>query len=170
MNVVIRLRHRGRNEFIALLFLFTILILSGCETKPLAKKISPIHTVEVNGHTIEVNGRSFKVELAQKEMEHIHGLSDRDSLNEGAGMLFIFEDVDFRHFWMKDMRFPLDIAFLNENGTLVDVKGHAQPCTPSDCIVLDSRAKAKYVLEVNAGDLDNARIGDTAKINIENLE
>lgn len=109
-----------------------------------------------------IGGRTFNLQLAKTQSEHTRGLSGRDSLDGGTGMLFVFDDADFRHFWMKDMRFSLDIAFLDANHVIVDIKRHAKPCEENHCPTLDSRAKATYVLEVNAGDLDGAKVGDKA--------
>jgi uncharacterized membrane protein (UPF0127 family) len=74
----------------------------------------------------------------------------RTELAQNSGMLFVFEDMQQRGFWMKNTKIPLDIMFIDSDGIIVDVKENFQPCTTEDCDVYFS-APAQYVLEVNAG-------------------
>ena len=78
------------------------------------------------------------------------GLSYRESLCPQCGMLFVFKEAGLRSFWMRDMRFPLDIIFLDEEFAVVDVARNMEPCG-GVCIPYQSRHDAKYVFEVNAG-------------------
>jgi len=60
------------------------------------------------------NGRVVTAEIAKTEEERARGLMFRDRLGENEGMLFIFEEPDFYSFWMKNMKFPIDIIWLSE--------------------------------------------------------
>jgi uncharacterized membrane protein (UPF0127 family) len=64
--------------------------------------------------------RTFKIELARTPEEQQKGLSNRASLPEDHGMLFLFDKPAPYGFWMKEMRFPLDIIFI-KNKTVVTV-------------------------------------------------
>ena len=99
------------------------------------------------------DGTAVQLEIALTPQEHAHGLSDRESLCEQCGMLFVFDDTSQRGFWMYRMHFALDVIFLDENYTVIDVAYDMQPCK-AECIVYRSREGAKYVLEVNAGFAD----------------
>jgi uncharacterized membrane protein (UPF0127 family) len=85
------------------------------------------------------------------------GLMFRESLADDRGMLFIFEEEGSHGFWMKNMRFPLDIIWLNSNKKIVDIKENIFPCGQS-CEILTPKTKAKYVLEVNAGFVQRNKI------------
>lgn len=59
-------------------------------------------------------------------------------------MLFIYNDEDVRSFWMKNTLIPLDIIWIY-------IAGNMQPCKTVLCKSVAPDAKAKYVLELNAG-------------------
>ncbi len=88
------------------------------------------------------------VEIARTQEEIAAGLMYRSSLDKNSGMLFVFEDESERVFWMKNTKIPLDMIFISENGTIVNIR-HAVPCTSSECPLYPSVYPAKYVLEVN---------------------
>ncbi|MEK6960175.1 MAG: DUF192 domain-containing protein [Nanoarchaeota archaeon] len=125
------------------------LIMSSC---------SPVAQKDLNelsdGDFVRVSDRSFQVEAARTEAEHVQGLSGHPPLKDDEGMLFIFDDAQVRHFWMKDMLFPLDIVFIGEDGRIVDIKRDFQPCVPISCPSYSSAAPARYVLEVYSGRMD----------------
>jgi hypothetical protein len=60
-----------------------------------------------------INGTEIEAEIADNFFLRMKGLSGRKSLEEGRGMLFIFNDSAVRSFWMKDMNFPIDIIWIN---------------------------------------------------------
>jgi uncharacterized membrane protein (UPF0127 family) len=67
------------------------------------------------------------------------------------GMLFVFGNEGEWGFWMKDMRFSLDIIWFNSERNAVFIERSLLPCTPQDCPAYTPPVKAMYVLEVNAG-------------------
>jgi len=77
------------------------------------------------------------------------GLSEKNSLPDGYGMLFIFPKEDMYSFWMKDMNFAIDMVWINEEGTVVHIESNVSPETYPNLFV--SIQPALYVLEVNAG-------------------
>lgn len=64
---------------------------------------------------ITINNKSFNIELADSPEEQNLGLGNRDSLPENNGMLFLFDKPGNHSFWMKGMRFPLDMIFILDN-------------------------------------------------------
>ncbi len=94
------------------------------------------------------NEASFQIELAETIEERERGLMNREELDDERGMLFIFPDEQMRTFWMKNTKIALDIIFLDENMTVVNVF-EAEPCTIDPCQTYS--ATAKYVLEINKG-------------------
>ncbi len=88
-----------------------------------------------------------KVELASDDTQHSKGLSGRGSLCDDHGMLFIFEDDITSGFWMKDTSIPLSIAFISENGTIIDI----QDMEPYSLKSHSPGVPYRYALEVNQG-------------------
>jgi len=76
-------------------------------------------------------------------------------------MLFIFEKESLHSFWMKNMRFPLDIIWIDKDKKIVDIYKFALPCKDI-CKTITPSLKAKFVLEVNAGfvEKNNLKIGE----------
>ncbi len=91
----------------------------------------------------------FQVQLAQTTEERKQGLSNQEHLPENQGMLFIFQQSGNYGFWMKDMKIPLDIIWLDQNLEVIEIIT-AQPCKET-CTTHSPTQKAKYVLEINAG-------------------
>jgi uncharacterized membrane protein (UPF0127 family) len=91
--------------------------------------------------------RAF-VELARTADERQQGLMHRRELAPDAGMLFLFENEQILHFWMKDTPLPLDLIFLDRDLVVVGVMADAEPMTT---IPRTIGKPAQYVLEVNAG-------------------
>ena len=94
------------------------------------------------------NKELFLVELAKNEFEKKKGLQCKKYLSENEGMLFIWSAEDYRNFWMKNTYIPLDLIFINSNFKIVEVFFDALPLSIS---AIQSKKKAKYVLELNAG-------------------
>lgn len=99
------------------------------------------------------NNVSISAEIASDAPSRAKGLMFRESLCENCGMLFIFEKSGIHPFWMKDTLIPLDMIFISENGTIVDIIENVPPCPYSSpsCPNYVPRAPGKFVLEANAG-------------------
>ena len=81
---------------------------------------------------------------------------NRKKLEPNSGMLFVWEDSKIRNFWMKNTYFNLDLFFINDEGTIVEIYKNAKAFDETNII---SKEKVKFVLEMNAGDI-HANIGD----------
>lgn len=91
----------------------------------------------------------FDVEIAKTQTEQSRGLSNRESLAQNQGMLFVFEKPDIYSFWMKDTLIPLDMIWLNQDLEIEYIEHNAQPCQET-CPSIVPPQKASYVLEINA--------------------
>jgi len=100
-------------------------------------------------------------EIAETEKEQIKGLSDRKSLGEYAGMLFVFDKEDKHNIWMKDMNFSIDIAWLDKNKKIIYIMQNVSPDTYPQSF--SSPTNSLYVLETNAGFFEkrNIEVGDS---------
>ena len=98
----------------------------------------------------------FPAELAVTSPERTKGLSDRDGLEPGTGMLFIFEDREASSFWMRKMRFPLDFVWISEDCRVVDITSNvpfSKPDTPTSSLPsYRTSTAAAYNFEINAGE------------------
>lgn len=94
---------------------------------------------------------SVDVEVADDNQEHAKGLMGRESLDEDAGILFVFEEEAQRTFWMKDTLIPLDMIFIGADFVVDEVKSNVPPCKVEDCPTFPGQMPAKYVVEVNGG-------------------
>jgi uncharacterized membrane protein (UPF0127 family) len=104
----------------------------------------------VNWADVTMRGQTFKVEVADNDAKQELGLGDRDSLSADHGMYFPFATAKYWVFWMKGMRFPIDIIWIQE-GKVVDVSPDA-PVEPGLPVKTYSPIEpADAVLEVNAG-------------------
>ena len=97
------------------------------------------------------DGAAYDLELALTAQEVSTGLSFRPSLPPDRGMLFLFDEMRQPSFWMKDMRFSLDLVYLDEVGAVVHVEADVPPCAADPCPTYPSSEPALAVLEVNAG-------------------
>jgi len=87
------------------------------------------------------------VELARTPAERSRGLMLRESLPKDRGMLFVFAGDTTGGFWMKDTSIALSIAFIAEDGTILDI----QEMEPLSTVVHQPPRPYLYALEVNQG-------------------
>lgn len=99
--------------------------------------------------TILMPKGALQVEVANTRASRELGLSGRESMGDDEGILFVFEAPGKYGFWMKDMNFPLDIVWINQNGVVVDIERKLSPDTYPQTFI--NEVDASYVLEVNAG-------------------
>lgn len=112
---------------------------------------------------LSINGVEIEVAVADTPEERVKGLSGMDRI-PFQGMLFIFDSPAQEGFWMKDMRFAIDIIWIGENFKVVDMKEGVKPETFPE--IFEPREEAGYVLEVPAGfsKLHSLKIGSEVKI------
>ena len=110
---------------------------------------------------------TIEVEVASTAVQRSRGLMYRDSLEQGKGMLFVFEHELIQRVWMRNTLIPLDIVFISTQGQIVSIIRSLQPCVKKTCEVYKSTEKAKYMLEVNAGMIDNKGIAIGQMLKIE---
>ncbi len=90
---------------------------------------------------------NIKAEVAQTPQQHQIGLMHRTSMGANEGMLFAFERPGQQCFWMKNTLLPLSIAFVADDGTVVNVDEMKPQTLDTHC----SARPVRYVLEMNAG-------------------
>lgn len=118
--------------------------------------------------SITIDGIELNVELAETSEEKARGLSERDGLAEDQGMLFIYDSPAFYSFWMKDMNFPIDIIWINEDFQVVDITKNFK--TESFPQKVEPQDPAQYVIEVNAGWAESRRIHIRSPVSFNNID
>lgn len=113
---------------------------------------------------LKIAQKCFDLEIADEARVQAKGLSDRDSLAEDKGMLFAFDRAEEQCFWMKDMRFNLDMIWLNEEKTVIKTMQDVSPDTYPDQFCADN---AKYVLEFTSGFADKYGLKPGTKLQFE---
>ena len=117
---------------------------------------------------VTIGNMTFNVEIASTTMEQTLGLSGRSGLGENQGMFFIFNGPGVQNFWMKDMKFSIDIIWIAGD----KVAGFAQNAQPQpgaplwSLKIFTSPDYVDKVLEVNAGTVakDGIKVGNSVKI------
>lgn len=128
------------------------------------------HTPGPEPPAVSVRGETVEVEIACTEDSRRLGLGGRDSLPGGCGMLFIYPERRMMFFWMKGMRFPIDIIWI-DGDEIVDFHESVQPepgqKSESGLRKYFPRKPADKVLETGAGFCRRAGIsmGDRVSFN-----
>lgn len=110
--------------------------------------------------------RLVKVEVADSPELQARGLMFRESLEEDAGMLFLFFEETSTGFWMKDTLIPLSIAFFARDGEILRILD-MELCEEADsCPTYDPEVSFRGALEVNQGAFDEwgVEVGDHIRV------
>jgi uncharacterized protein len=126
--------------FLSLFFLFLFGCLTTSQTKYTQIKFQP-------------SGTEVRAEIADTDYLKTKGLMYRNSLEANDGMLFIYDEQKQLVFWMANTKIPLDILYLDENKTIVDIQ-QMEPCNETilgKCKKYPSSSPAVYAIELNKG-------------------
>lgn len=155
------------------IFAFLSLLFAGCNgptftqpTRPSLNKSSANN--QLYNKPITINDKTIYVQVVDSDPERELGLSGRESLEDGQGMLFDFTNTSFSRpsFWMKDMKFSIDIVWI-KNQTIVGITPNIPaPTNPNNLPTYPPPSDITHVLELPSGYTERARIktGDTVKI------
>lgn len=126
-----------------------------------AQQAAGADTVGPQGQRIthlDVGGHDVTAEIAESAEDRARGLMYRDSLPADHGMLFVYPEAQTLGFWMRNTKIPLDIAFIDPQGRIVDIQ-HMQPESDS---THTSVRPAMYALEMASGwfDANGVKVGD----------
>lgn len=108
-----------------------------------------------------INKQKIFLEIADTPEKRAKGLMFIEKMPENFGMIFLFNKAEPRSFWMKNVKIPLDIVFINKN-TVVDIHKNIPVNTDTKQEIYKTTRKADCVIEINAGFCDkyNVKPGD----------
>ncbi|MBN2518399.1 MAG: DUF192 domain-containing protein [Candidatus Altiarchaeota archaeon] len=149
-------------RLLLLLMVIIALVLASLSLLPLG------HPPDADSLVLFQNGATVRVSVADTVEKQNTGLSLVPSLAEGEGMLFVFPNPKIASFWMRDMMFPLDLIWIDEEFQVVQISEDLQPCSSDSCQIYRSNELIQYVLEVNAGFIDenSIRVGDHVELKL----
>ena len=122
----------------------------GCHTKVPPRLPQPRDRI-----TLTCKNRTLTVEVVFDARSRKYGLKNRKHLEENHGMLFVFPGLQRASFWMKDTFIPLSIAFLDDDGRILQI----EDMRPKDVSSTESKHNVRYALEVNKRWFQRAGIG-----------
>lgn len=138
------MRSRVRSAVVVTIVLLVVfLVLQRTETA-----MPPVVTIQTAQGKVSVY-----VELAETDAARRQGLADREKLPATHGMLFSWSGRELQPtFTMAGMRFPLDIIFVNSDGTIASIAENLPACPERrGCQLVQAPKRIASVLEVNAG-------------------
>ena len=144
-----------KNIYIAGAILFVLVVVG------LGNWWSKQPNVSVSGNvmkTVTIGSARIDAEVVDTPSSRQQGLSGRESLPAGRGMLFIFDEPGSWGIWMKDMRFSIDILWAREDGTISTIARNVSPDT-YPTVFSPKTPDALYVLELPAGAAANIAEG-----------
>jgi uncharacterized protein len=133
--------------------------LAGCAGK---KDVADSPNPRLATASIKVGGAQLVVELARSEVERERGLMLRSSLQDGQGMLFIFDRDDRLAFWMKNTSLPLSLAYIASDGTIRQIA----ELVPQSLAPVQAERSVRFALEVPSGWFERAgvHVGDSVDL------
>ncbi len=120
---------------------------------------------------VQVGAARFSIEIADTDNKRAQGLSDRESLPQNSGMLFVFPTSDTYAFWMHRMKFPLDFVWIKGDKVVDLTENVPQPLTETYAPpTIKPKEPVDKVLEINAGEIkkNDIKIGDTFSLSLLN--
>jgi uncharacterized membrane protein (UPF0127 family) len=109
--------------------------------------------------SVLINGFKVSLAIASNDELRIKGLSGSEKLNENEGMLFLFDKPSKEGFWMNEMKYAIDIIWLDSNSSVVHIEKNLEPCKIFlGCPVYDPQVDSLYVIELSTGFVDRHSI------------
>lgn len=112
-----------------------------------------------------IAGRTIGLEVAQTQQQQAMGLMYRNTLADNRGMLFAFDVPQNVSFWMKNVRIPLDMIFL-QDGEVKAIAASVPPCTTDPCPTYGPGTVIAQVIELRGGRAAELglKVGDRVEI------
>jgi len=138
-----------------ILLAFCLLLLSSCKKESSDRgddsRQLPLPDEQLPTQTLTLAGQAFTVELAFTCQSREQGLMFRKELDPNSGMLFVFDHLRVRSFYMANCLIDLDVIFLDATGQIVKIATMPAPQPGAPLANYSSDQPIKYALELPAG-------------------
>lgn len=120
---------------------------------------------------VQLGSGVYELKLADTEQERVLGLSGVEGLSINGGMLFVFDSDNTWGIWMKDMKIPLDIIWLDSAKKVVYIRENVSP-DKGTSVTYAPKTPSRYVIELRAGSVKKAgiKVGQTAQFTLKESE
>lgn len=125
-------------------------------------------TLPISAQAI-IAGSTIELEVAQTQQQQAMGLMYRIALPDNRGMLFAFNPPQPVRFWMKNVRIPLDMIFL-QNGEVKAIAASVPPCTAEPCPTYGPGTAVNQVIELRGGRAAELGLQVNDKVKIKFLD
>lgn len=120
--------------------------------------------MSVDRSYVYIDGTKYSlIGIEESEKDRRRGLGGIDDMSESSAMLFAFPQESDWGFWMKNMKFAIDILWLDTQGTVVYMVRDAQPSSYPDTTFKPDNKRARYVIELRSGTIERAGIREGSK-------
>ena len=148
---------------LAIVLCFVFLSLYKCNSTKVCRPMF-LENIVRDKVVITFPGGKIEALVADTKESREEGLSGRSGLSDGEGMLFDFGISGKFGFWMKDMLFPIDMIWINNNGIIVNIVENALPEDYPKTYI--NNPPASYVLEIGANKAREYGLFLGSKVNI----
>jgi uncharacterized membrane protein (UPF0127 family) len=138
--------------------LLLVMGLSSCSAQAGFEKKNMV--LQGSGRTVAI-----QVEIARTDEQRSQGLMYRTRLDDGQGMLFIFDRDEILSFWMKNTEIPLSIAFISSDGRIMEIRD----MEPHSIDSVRSSRSVRYALEVPQGWFSRVNLGVGDRLLLDSL-
>lgn len=148
-----------------LIISLTLILATKVQAQPDKSLVSEVQEAAQNGidylkAKVSVVGLQLSAEIPTTRELMAKGLAVKNELRDNESMLFVYEEPSRHSFWMKDMRFPIDIIWIDSNGRIVHIEENLEPCPLAPiCPSYAPNADSQYVLETASGFAQRHNIG-----------
>ena len=108
---------------------------------------------------LELKGQPYRLEIADTPELRNQGLMHRTSLDQDAGMLFVFPRAGHYNIWMKNTLIPLTVIWLDSEARILQVR-NLPPCRSPHCPVFGADQPARYIIELHSSQSGRFKRGD----------
>jgi uncharacterized membrane protein (UPF0127 family) len=144
---------------------FSLILATKVQAQPDTSLVSEVQEAAQNGidylkAKVSIDGLQLSAEIPTTRELMAKGLAVKNELRDNESMLFVYEEPSRHSFWMKDMRFPIDIMWISSNGRVVHIEENLEPCPLAPtCPSYAPNADSQYVLETVSGFAQRHNIG-----------
>ncbi len=161
-----------KHKILAFVLIFAAVLAAGfviakkSASQPLSPEVSDARSQDSLDRVVgRLGGETFDIMVARTDVEQERGLGGLDGLAPNEAMIFPYERSDFYGFWMKGMKFPIDIVWLDESFRIVHVEGSVGADTYPK--IYSPSVPARSVIEFSAGTIDRLGVSVGNFIEIE---